>query len=50
MDSSRVVTIIPNYRPKGRGRLEERHLKGMLDGPETGLSRPNSWTDDDDDD
>jgi hypothetical protein len=49
MNSSRITTIILNYRPNGR-RRHERPLKGILDEPETGLSRPNSWTDDDDDD
>jgi hypothetical protein len=41
MNSSRMTTIILNYRPNGRRQLEERSLKGILDGPETGLSRPN---------
>jgi hypothetical protein len=40
MNSSRMAKIMLNCRPDGRGGLG-RHLKGLLDQAETGLSRFN---------
>jgi len=40
-NNNRTPKIIVNYRPNGRRRIG-RPLKRLLDGAETGLSRPNS--------
>jgi hypothetical protein len=42
MKNNMIPKIMLNYRPNGRRRLG-RHLKRLLDGAETGQSRPNSW-------
>jgi len=46
--NNRMPKIMLNYWQNGRRRLG-RPLKRLLDDAETGLSRSNSWTDDDDD-
>ena len=42
MNGNRMAQIMLHYRPDGR-RWLGRHLKGMLDQAETGLSRLNWW-------
>jgi len=41
MNNNGSPKMVLNYRPNGRRRLG-RPLQGLLDVPETGLSRPNS--------